>query len=83
MHGRSLWSIEPNRNVRYGNQVLQQSDTPSIEEPTSRQRAVLDAVLDLMVEAGGDLIVLSRPREGTTMRLLLPLAEGAAALPAA
>jgi putative PEP-CTERM system histidine kinase len=38
---------------------------------------------ELLREAGGDLIVLSRPGEGTTMRLLLPLAEGAAALPAA
>ncbi len=37
---------------------------------------------ELLREAGGDLIVLSRPGEGTTMRLLLPLAEGAAALPA-
>jgi len=27
---------------------------------------------ELLREAGGDLIVLSRPREGTTMRLLLP-----------
>jgi putative PEP-CTERM system histidine kinase len=38
---------------------------------------------ELLREAGGDLIVLSRPGEGTTMRLMLPLAEGAAALPAA
>ncbi len=38
---------------------------------------------ELLREAGGDLIVLSRPGEGTTMRLLLPLAEGAAVLPAA
>jgi putative PEP-CTERM system histidine kinase len=37
---------------------------------------------ELLREAGGDLIVLSRPGAGTTMRLLLPLAEGAA-LPAA
>jgi len=38
---------------------------------------------ELLREVGGDLIVLSRPGEGTTMRLLLPLAEGAATLPAA
>lgn len=37
---------------------------------------------ELLREAGGDLIVLSRPGEGTTMRLLLPLAEGAVVLPA-
>jgi putative PEP-CTERM system histidine kinase len=37
---------------------------------------------ELLREAGGDLVVLSRPGEGTTMRLLLPLAEGAATLPA-
>ncbi len=37
---------------------------------------------ELLREAGGDLIVLSRPGEGTTMRLLLPLAADAAALPA-
>jgi putative PEP-CTERM system histidine kinase len=36
---------------------------------------------ELLRAAGGDLVVLSRPGEGTTMRLLLPLA--AAALPAA
>jgi putative PEP-CTERM system histidine kinase len=36
---------------------------------------------ELLREAGGDLIVLSRPGEGTTMRLLLPLAEAAAILP--
>jgi len=29
---------------------------------------------ELLREAGGDLVVLSRPGEGTTMRLLLPLA---------
>jgi putative PEP-CTERM system histidine kinase len=34
---------------------------------------------ELLREAGGDLIVLSRPGAGTTMRLLLPLAEGAVA----
>ena len=33
---------------------------------------------ELLREAGGDLIVLSRPGAGTTMRLLLPLAEGGA-----
>ena len=38
---------------------------------------------ELLREAGGDLVVLSRPGEGTTMRLLLPLAEGAAVRPAA
>ena len=32
---------------------------------------------ELLREAGGDLIVLSRPGEGTTMRLLLPLAGAA------
>jgi putative PEP-CTERM system histidine kinase len=37
---------------------------------------------ELLREAGGDLVVVSRPGEGTTMRLLLPLAEGAAAVPA-
>lgn len=37
---------------------------------------------ELLREAGGDLVVLSRPGEGTTMRLLLRLAEAAAALPA-
>jgi signal transduction histidine kinase len=35
---------------------------------------------ELLREAGGDLIVLSRPGTGTTMRLLLPLAESAARL---
>ena len=30
---------------------------------------------ELLREAGGDLTVLSRPGEGTTMRMLLPLAE--------
>ena len=30
---------------------------------------------ELLREAGGDLVVLSRPGEGTTMRLLLPLAS--------
>jgi putative PEP-CTERM system histidine kinase len=38
---------------------------------------------ELLREAGGDLVVLSRPGEGTTMRMLLPLAEAAAAPPAA
>ena len=33
---------------------------------------------ELVRGAGGDLIVLSRPGEGTTMRLILPLAEAAA-----
>jgi len=37
---------------------------------------------ELLREAGGDLVVLSRPGEGTTMRMLLPLAEGATTLPA-
>jgi signal transduction histidine kinase len=31
---------------------------------------------ELLREAGGDLIVLSRPGEGTTMRMLLPRKEG-------
>ncbi len=34
---------------------------------------------ELLREAGGDLIVLSRPGAGTTMRLLLPLSEGVTA----
>jgi putative PEP-CTERM system histidine kinase len=36
---------------------------------------------ELLREAGGDLLVLSRPGEGTTMRMQMPLAEAAAALP--
>jgi signal transduction histidine kinase len=38
---------------------------------------------ELLREAGGDLLVLSRAGEGTTMRLLLPLARAAARAPAA
>jgi putative PEP-CTERM system histidine kinase len=34
---------------------------------------------ELLREAGGDLVVLSRPGKGTTMRMLLPPAEDAAA----
>jgi putative PEP-CTERM system histidine kinase len=37
---------------------------------------------ELLREAGGDLIVLSRPGQGTTMRLVLPLAAVTAPLPA-
>jgi len=37
---------------------------------------------ELLREAGGDLTVLSQPGAGTTMRMLLPLAEDAATLPA-
>jgi len=37
---------------------------------------------ELLREAGGDLLVLSRPREGTTMRLLLPAVSTALAEPA-
>jgi putative PEP-CTERM system histidine kinase len=35
---------------------------------------------ELLREVGGDLLVFSRPGKGTTMRLLLPLCEGTAAL---
>ena len=38
---------------------------------------------ELVRGAGGDLLVLSRPGAGTTMRLLLPLVEAAARQPAA
>ena len=37
---------------------------------------------ELVRGAGGDLVVLSRPGEGTTMRLILPLVEAAARQPA-
>ncbi len=37
---------------------------------------------ELLREAGGDLIVLSAPGQGTTMRLLMPLVESAALEPA-
>ena len=37
---------------------------------------------ELLREAGGDLLVLSRPREGTTMRLLLPAVSAALPEPA-
>ena len=33
---------------------------------------------ELLREAGGDLVVMSRPGEGTTMRVVLPAAMGAA-----
>ena len=33
---------------------------------------------ELLREAGGDLVVISQPGAGTTMRLLLPAVEGAA-----
>jgi signal transduction histidine kinase len=38
---------------------------------------------ELVRGAGGDLLVLSRPGAGTTMRLLLPLVEAATRQPAA
>jgi len=37
---------------------------------------------ELLREAGGDLVVLTSPGAGTTMRLLVPAALAAAALPA-
>jgi len=37
---------------------------------------------ELLREAGGDLLVLSRPREGTTMRLLLPAVNAVLSEPA-
>ncbi|MBV8900389.1 MAG: PEP-CTERM system histidine kinase PrsK, partial [Verrucomicrobia bacterium] len=37
---------------------------------------------ELLREAGGDLLVLSRPGEGTTMRLLLPAVQAATKQPA-
>ena len=37
---------------------------------------------ELLREAGGDLVVLTSPGAGTTMRLLVPAAPAAAALPA-
>jgi len=45
----------PNRNVRYGSEV---SASVENEAPTERQQAVLDAVLDLLVE-GGDQITMT------------------------
>jgi signal transduction histidine kinase len=38
---------------------------------------------ELVREAGGDLVVASRPGQGTTMRLVLPAAAPRAAQPAA
>jgi nitrogen-specific signal transduction histidine kinase len=36
---------------------------------------------ELLRDAGGDLLVLSRPGDGTTMRIMLPLVQPIAAEP--
>jgi AcrR family transcriptional regulator len=52
----------PNRNVRYGSKVSAEAEK---DAPTERQQAVLDAVLDLLVEGGDQLTMTAVARRAS------------------